>query len=54
MSLVRNIRHSAVTNMTGAGIPDSVATTITGHLARHLQALRHPAGVRAAGRHGEG
>jgi integrase len=26
-----NTRHSAVTNMTGAGIPDSVATTITGH-----------------------
>jgi hypothetical protein len=26
-----NARHSAVTNMTGAGIPDSVATTITGH-----------------------
>jgi integrase len=26
-----NTRHSAVTNMTGAGVPDSVATTITGH-----------------------
>ena len=26
-----NTRHSAVTNTTGAGIPDSVATTITGH-----------------------
>jgi len=26
-----NTRHSAVTNMTGAGVPDSVATTITAH-----------------------
>ena len=26
-----NTRHSAVTNMTAAGIPDSVATTISGH-----------------------
>src|SRR5439155_12628380 len=26
-----NTRHSAVTNMTGAGVPDSVATTISGH-----------------------
>lgn len=26
-----NTRHSAVTNMSGAGGPDSVATTITGH-----------------------
>ena len=26
-----NARHSAVTNMSGAGTPDSVATTITGH-----------------------
>ena len=26
-----NTRHSAVTNMTGAGVPDSVATTISRH-----------------------
>jgi integrase len=26
-----NTRHSAVTNMTGAGVPDSVAATISGH-----------------------
>jgi len=26
-----NTRHSAVTNMTAAGVPDSVATTISGH-----------------------
>jgi hypothetical protein len=26
-----NTRHSAVTNMTGAGVPDSVAITIIGH-----------------------
>ena len=29
--MFHNTRHSAVTNMTGAGVPDSVATTISGH-----------------------
>jgi integrase len=26
-----NTRHSAVTNLAAAGVPDSVATTISGH-----------------------
>lgn len=26
-----NTRHSAVTNLNGAGVPDTVAITITGH-----------------------
>jgi intergrase/recombinase len=32
----RNTRHSAVTNLVGSGVPETIAMTITGHADRNV------------------